>query len=293
MADAGKIMIMPKGAYDASASYEVLDLVTHKGNVWVAKRNVTGVEPNSANSADWFLMADLANYLPKSGGEINGTTDLKSYDATNIAMNVANSLRSIGMRVYSNGVADFFDYTNNKNIFRSMADGTNTFNGTATGNLPLSGGTVTKNGTKVMGIHNTNSDYTLFEFYGNGSELGSLGFDGVNNPMYRGADGKTGTLLHTGNKPTGSYTGNGSATARTISTGGLGNCCLIYRIDGAVMAIVSPNGATTTITLDGYTGSSHSFISNSKMAFSNGVLTIATDNANVNMSGAIFYYQVL
>lgn len=219
MADAGKIMIMPKGAYDASASYEVLDLVTHMGNVWVAKRNVTGVEPSEANSADWFLMADLANYLPLSGGTVK--------DGSRTPLRVSNSVAS-----------------------------------------------------KVA-----------IAYFNNDTLLAEIGVN-VNKPFFR-KDGVETDILHTGNKPSGSYTGNGSATSRTIATGGIGNCCLVYRIDGAVMAIVSPNGATTTITLDGYTGSSHSFISNSKMAFSNGVLTIATDNANVNMSGAIFYYQVL
>lgn len=56
MADAGRILIMPKGTYDASVSYERLDLVRHNGNVWLAKKNAVGVEPSTANEEYWFDM---------------------------------------------------------------------------------------------------------------------------------------------------------------------------------------------------------------------------------------------
>ena len=57
MADAGKILIMPKGSYSSTSEYEVLDLVNHKGVSWVAKQNVKGIEPSEANSEFWFKMA--------------------------------------------------------------------------------------------------------------------------------------------------------------------------------------------------------------------------------------------
>ena len=57
MADAGKILIMPKGSYSSTSEYEVLDLVNHKGVSWVAKQNVKGIEPSEANGAFWFKMA--------------------------------------------------------------------------------------------------------------------------------------------------------------------------------------------------------------------------------------------
>ena len=56
MADAGRILIMPKGTYDASVAYERLDLVRHNGNVWLAKTNTIGVEPTTENSEQWFDM---------------------------------------------------------------------------------------------------------------------------------------------------------------------------------------------------------------------------------------------
>ena len=49
MADAGRILIMPKGKWDANTEYEMLDLVYWKGSTWIAKKNSKGVEPISSN----------------------------------------------------------------------------------------------------------------------------------------------------------------------------------------------------------------------------------------------------
>ena len=59
MADAGKILIMPKGIYDANTSYEVLDLVSHNDIAWLSKKDVKGIEPSEANSEYWFKMVSL------------------------------------------------------------------------------------------------------------------------------------------------------------------------------------------------------------------------------------------
>ena len=56
MTSAGRILIMPKGNYDASVTYEMLDLVFHGGASWVAKKTATGIEPSLANAEHWMLM---------------------------------------------------------------------------------------------------------------------------------------------------------------------------------------------------------------------------------------------
>ena len=56
MASAGRILIMPKGNYDANTEYEMLDLVFHGGASWVAKKNAKGIEPSVANEEYWMLM---------------------------------------------------------------------------------------------------------------------------------------------------------------------------------------------------------------------------------------------
>lgn len=59
MASAGRILIMPKGAYDASATYEMLDLVSHNGTTWLAKKTVSNIEPSAANSEHWHNFVDF------------------------------------------------------------------------------------------------------------------------------------------------------------------------------------------------------------------------------------------
>lgn len=45
MAIAGRVMMLPKGAYDASATYGKLDIVTYDGAAWVARQDVSGIAP--------------------------------------------------------------------------------------------------------------------------------------------------------------------------------------------------------------------------------------------------------
>lgn len=59
MATAGRILIMPKGAYNELSTYEMLDLVKHNGTSWLAKKTVVGIEPSEANAEYWHKMFDL------------------------------------------------------------------------------------------------------------------------------------------------------------------------------------------------------------------------------------------
>ena len=59
MASAGRILIMPKGNYDSSVTYEMLDMVHYNGTSWLAKKTAKGIEPSEANSEYWHNMFDL------------------------------------------------------------------------------------------------------------------------------------------------------------------------------------------------------------------------------------------
>lgn len=65
MADAGRILIIPRGDYDANSTYEKLDLVKYKGTSWLAKKTATGVEPSKANAEYWqdVFEPNIANNL--------------------------------------------------------------------------------------------------------------------------------------------------------------------------------------------------------------------------------------
>ncbi len=59
MASAGRILIMPKGAYDSSKTYNMLDMVSYNGTTWIAKKTVSGIEPSADNSEHWHNFADF------------------------------------------------------------------------------------------------------------------------------------------------------------------------------------------------------------------------------------------
>ena len=98
------------------------------------------------------------------------------------------------------------------------------------------------------------------------------------------------TILHTGNKPSGSYTGNGDATERTIEIGGFGG-------HGELLAIrTSYAGRTVLVGEFGAVaigGSSYEGLTKDEIYFDGGVLHIKTTSARVNQNAQAYYYQVL
>ena len=53
MASAGRILIIPRDAYDEETQYDMLDLVSHNGKAWLAKQAVQGIEPSDENKEYW------------------------------------------------------------------------------------------------------------------------------------------------------------------------------------------------------------------------------------------------
>lgn len=88
------------------------------------------------------------------------------------------------------------------------------------------------------------------------------------------------------NKPNGSYTGNGSATQRTIDTGALGGTIRISGSTTGVMAILTPAGGIIR------NGSSVVAVASSEASFENGVLKIALAD-KINVNNETYYYQVM
>ncbi len=91
-------------------------------------------------------------------------------------------------------------------------------------------------------------------------------------------------LLHTGNKPTGTYTGNGSATERTINVGGIGD--VLYVKNANNFAIVSTSGAIVA------NDSGVTRLSKEEAFFANGVLTLKTTNNALNGNLATYPYEL-
>lgn len=73
-ASAGRILIIPKGNYNSSVTYEMLDLVYHNGTSWLAKKTVIGIEPSEANGEYWHKVVDNSQDYIVEQGTSNGWT---------------------------------------------------------------------------------------------------------------------------------------------------------------------------------------------------------------------------
>lgn len=54
MANAGRVLIIPRGEWSSDETYEMLDLVNHEGGSWLAKKTSTGIAPSVDASEYWF-----------------------------------------------------------------------------------------------------------------------------------------------------------------------------------------------------------------------------------------------
>ena len=78
MADVGKILILPRGDYDVSATYNILDVVRYNYKLWMARKsNLTGVTPTAG--ADWMLLVEDGGGATTLGSltdvDVNSATD--------------------------------------------------------------------------------------------------------------------------------------------------------------------------------------------------------------------------
>nr|DAF75164.1 MAG TPA: hypothetical protein [Caudoviricetes sp.] len=76
---AGRVLLIPKGDWNAETTYTCLDWVRHNGSSWVCKNTCTNIEPTEANSDNWQIMA-------RDGTEITVDTAM-SDDSENVVQN--------------------------------------------------------------------------------------------------------------------------------------------------------------------------------------------------------------
>lgn len=106
-------------------------------------------------------------------------------------------------------------------------------------------------------------------------------------------DTKMGEYAKISDKPSGTYTGNGSSAERIIDIGGKGSVLMVYangsNTDNRSFMLVLPIGAY------GHSGagSSTAFSGSAVVNFENGKLTLKTSNACLNKKDIEYFYQVL
>lgn len=170
----------------------------------------------------------------------------------------------------------------------------------STGSLPLTGGmlsdnlyidrgsayaynllfTLYKASVEIRSVNKADGTYSALILFNDTTTVGE-------HIAYRKSsdESKSYKLFGEHNKPSGSYTGNGSSTSRAIETGGLSDCIIISNVDKG--AVVTPCGAI------GFTTSGVEVIPYLQAHFVNGVLTLATTSEIVNKSGNTYYYKCL
>lgn len=73
---AGRVLLIPKGAYISSTTYHMLDVVSYNGNSYVAKQTTTGNTP-SADNEYWMILA--------SGSAVASISDIGDVLITDLA----------------------------------------------------------------------------------------------------------------------------------------------------------------------------------------------------------------
>lgn len=151
-------------------------------------------------------------FFKNSGGTVNGDIKAKKEGNVDAGIWAQNGLARFGLFVQNNGTHGLYDADLGKWILDVSQDGSAVkLYGTASGNLPLTGGKVdwlyvyAEDNNVPMRLYNLKSNNVWTQYHGMNSELlGWLGFDGKNNPCFWGTENgiasqKRHTLHHDGN----------------------------------------------------------------------------------------------
>lgn len=85
---AGKIMPLPRGAYDEIAEYGILDIVTYDNKLWICKKSgTTGVTPTKT-AAEWMMCVDGTTDVSALETELQEKIDGYDTRLTEISTNI-------------------------------------------------------------------------------------------------------------------------------------------------------------------------------------------------------------
>ena len=154
--------------------------------------------------------------------------------------------------------------------------------------LPLTGGKVSSSDFAPIVINRTSeqADQVGIQFRLQDELLGEISVKKDGNLRFWDADGKSYIIYGEHNKPNGTYTGNGSATQRSIDIGGIGSALQINYSNNC-FAIVTATGAYIK---DGTTSRN---LSLTEVSLTSGKLVMATTDKVINGTEAIHYWRLL
>lgn len=273
MAVAGKVAITLStengGSWSADVTYDRLVSVKHNNNLYISRKTVANVEP--PNDEFWFLA------LEGFGGEDVEALIDRLNELNELVQAIIDGTTQVGNAKTLDGHgAEYFAKASELLNYLSLLTG-----GTIKGNVKIEKEDASevryelKNANKNISlVIGPDGSYGIYEV-GRGWLMLA---DANGNRYFEGT--ASGNIKYT-DKPTGTYTGNGSAEQRTINTGGIGDLCIVYSYKG--LCIVTPKGGAL------FEGQ-YRWLAG--ITFYNGVLTLATDDVFVNESGTGFSYLV-
>ena len=92
----GRVGLVLKGDWDNATAYAALDLVSHDGNAWAAKRANTNVEPATENDDDWQLISNNEDLVSTVQGYKNDAADSATAAAGSATSAAASALSVTG-----------------------------------------------------------------------------------------------------------------------------------------------------------------------------------------------------
>lgn len=111
MAIAGKVMPRPRGEYDPTVLYDILDMVTYNNKVWMSKTsNNLSITPTEQHNVEWMLLidgglavneegvleieSDNGSYAIKDSSGINAFVK-KNTDATTVELGISDDADTV------------------------------------------------------------------------------------------------------------------------------------------------------------------------------------------------------
>ena len=197
------------------------------------------------------LTTALASYFKNTGGEINGDIEVKKTTTDTARVKATNSTSSIGLVANESG--GIYDFTNGKWVLENAMTPIPKLNGVASGNLPLTGGTVktdTGRGIKIQRQSNAQYVYAGIDYGSLAEEYGSLGFDRPNVPIMVDTNNSAKKLLHEGNytdyaiaKNGGGEVTSGKREILTVARSSGNLASIAYKGNGSLLGELGFDGA--------------------------------------------------
>lgn len=212
-ASAGRVLLIPKGDWNANTTYTGLDWVRHNGAAWVCKNTCTNIEPTLENADNWQIMARDGDMVTADTAMSDSSTNavqnkvIKSYVDDKFSFADHDTATSgTSFTDAEDGNMLVTDWT--KNLLNHTLETTTNNGVTCTRNVYANGkpdGTYTLNGTATgqNAVFELNIDYCIeygktYRLVGcpKSGALGKYGLEATDKTIYGSSDFGDGVIFN-------------------------------------------------------------------------------------------------